>query len=417
MRVLLLLRGSAGCGKSTWIEQHGLKQYALSADDIRMMCSSPQMMPDGTHAISQANDNIVWKTLFNILETRMKNGEFTVIDATNSKTSEMNRYKKMCDEYRYRIYCVDMTTVPIEVTKERNRGRQELKRVPEEVIDKMYARFETQKIPSGIKVIQPDELNAVFMKKFNLDQYKRMFTVIVVIVLAVIILFGTVFGKQLRVKMKGRTDEVMRQDAQTPEGARDYYNAAIREKEDFYNRASASFAEISGKRSAAENDLHKTRKEIMKVTNDMNACIDSDREDEAMQYARKKSTLESKINVLKDTVDEMKEVEAHQKEIMQQAAEELQKLKEEKEQVVFQMEADSQIIELHQSMDSLSMNNESDRMLERVREGARKTRERADGSRIAYDSSAQAADRRLEASERERNARQILEEARRQRGK
>lgn len=58
-----------------------------------------------------------------------------------------------------------------------------------------------------------------------------MFMIIVVIVLAVIILFGTVFGKQLRVKMKGRTDEVMRQDAQTPEGAKDYYNAAIREKE------------------------------------------------------------------------------------------------------------------------------------------------------------------------------------------
>lgn len=35
-----------------------------------------------------------------------------------------------------------------------------------------------------------------------------MFMIIVVIVLAVIILFGTVFGKQLRVKMKGRTDEV-----------------------------------------------------------------------------------------------------------------------------------------------------------------------------------------------------------------
>lgn len=131
-----------------------------------------------------------------------------------------------------------------------------------------------------------------------------MFMVIVVIVLAVIILFGTVFGKQLRVKMKGRTDEVMRQDAQTPEGVKDYYNAAIREKEEFYNRASTSF-----------------------------------------------------------------------------------------------------------------MNNESERMLERVREGARKTRERAEGSRIAYDSSSQAADRRLAASERERNARQILEEAKRQRGK
>ncbi len=103
--------------------------------------------------------------------------------------------------------------------------------------------------------------------------------------------------------------------------------------------------------------------------------------------------------------------------IVKQAEEELQKLKDEKEQVIFQMEADSQIIELHQSMDALNTNNESERMLERVREGAKKTRERAEGSRIAYDSSAQAADRRLEASERERNAREILEEAKRQRGK
>lgn len=112
----------------------------------------------------------------------------------------------------------------------------------------------------------------------------------------------------------------------------------------------------------------------------------------------------------------MKEAQAHQKDIRDQAAEELQKLKEEKEQVLFQMEADSQIIELHQSMDSLNTNNESDRMLERVREGARKTRERAEGSRIAYDSSAQANERRLANSERERNARQILDDMKRQRG-
>ena len=45
--------------------------------------------------------------------------------------------------------------------------------------------------------------------------------------------------------MKGRTDEVMRQDAQTPEGAKDYYNAAIREKEEFYNRASVSYTHLT----------------------------------------------------------------------------------------------------------------------------------------------------------------------------
>ena len=174
MRVLLLLRGSAGCGKSTWIEQNGLKPYALSADDIRLLCQSPVLQPDGTVGISQSNDKTVWKTLFNLLEIRMQKGEFTVIDATNSKTSEMNRYKQMCETYRYRMYCVDFTDIPIEEVKRRNANREELKRVPDEAIDKMYSRFKTQKIPSGIKVIKPDELDSIWMKLFDLSEYKKI---------------------------------------------------------------------------------------------------------------------------------------------------------------------------------------------------------------------------------------------------
>lgn len=174
MRVLLLLRGSAGCGKSTWIEQNGLKPYTLSADDIRLLCQSPIMQVDGSPAISQANGNVVWKTLYNILEVRMQRGEFTVIDATNSKTSEINRYKNMCDTYRYRIYCVDFTDIPIEETKRRNANREPLKRVPESVIDKFYSRFATQKIPAGVKVIKPDELNTIWYKMVDFSEYKKI---------------------------------------------------------------------------------------------------------------------------------------------------------------------------------------------------------------------------------------------------
>ena len=174
MRILLLLRGSAGCGKSTWIEKNGLKPYTLSADDIRLLCQSPIMQVDGTEGISQANDNVTWKTLFNLLEVRMQKGEFTVIDATNSKTSEMNRYKEMCNTYRYRIYCVDFTDIPIDEVKRRNANREVLKRVPEEAIDKMYSRFTTQKIPSGIKVIKPDELDTIWMRMIDLSEYKKI---------------------------------------------------------------------------------------------------------------------------------------------------------------------------------------------------------------------------------------------------
>ena len=174
MRVLLLLRGSAGCGKSTWIEQNGLKPFTLSADEIRLLCQSPVMQVDGTPSISQANDKTVWKILYDILEVRMQHGEFTVIDATNSKTSEMNRYKELCEAYRYRIYCVDFTDIPINEAKRRNAERDILKRVPDEVIDKMYSRFATQKIPAGITVIHPNELNKIWFNKMDFSNYKKI---------------------------------------------------------------------------------------------------------------------------------------------------------------------------------------------------------------------------------------------------
>lgn len=245
-----------------------------------------------------------------------------------------------------------------------------------------------------------------------------MFIVIfLVVVFIAILLINKPFRKQLFVKFRGRTDEIMRQDASTPEGARDYYNAAIREKEDFYNKASATYAEISGKLDSTEKDLYQANKDIMKVTQQLNQCIDNNNDEDAMTYAMKKTTLENKVEVLKETIVEIKEAQKHQKEVRDQAASDLQKLREEKERVVFQLEADSQIIELHQSLDSIAANNESDRMLERVREGAKKAREKAEGSRIAYETSSQAADRRLAREERDREARRMVEELKRQRGK
>lgn len=174
MRVLLLFRGAAGVGKSTYIKEHGLEQYAISADNIRIMCQSPIMQTDGSMAISQANDKFVWNMLFQMLEDRMQRGEFVVVDATNSKAQEINRYKDMAQTYRYRIYCIDLTGVPIEECKRRNRLRPSYKQVPDESIENMYSRFETQKIPTGITVLRPDELDKIWYKPIDYSHYKRI---------------------------------------------------------------------------------------------------------------------------------------------------------------------------------------------------------------------------------------------------
>ena len=174
MRTLLLMRGAPGCGKSTFIEQNNLKKYTLCADEIRLLIQTPIMQIDGNFAISQNNDNKVWSTLFDILETRMQRGEFTVIDATNSKTKEMTRYRDLAKAYRYRIYCVDFTNLPIEVCKQRNKQRSEYKQVPDEVIDKMYSRFEGQKIPRDIEILKPNELEKILIKPLDVSEYEKI---------------------------------------------------------------------------------------------------------------------------------------------------------------------------------------------------------------------------------------------------
>ena len=85
------------------------------------------------------------------------------------------------------------------------------------------------------------------------------------------------------------------------------------------------------------------------------------------------------------------------------------RLKEEKEKTVYQLEADAQLIELQQTIETGTSNSESERMLERVREGAKKQRERAEGARVAYTNNQAVKDRQMEKSDAERNARQELE--------
>ncbi len=176
MRSLVILRGSPGSGKSTWVERMGLKNYTLCADDIRMLMESPILTPNGTHTvISQKNDKYVWQLLFEILEKRMERGEFVIVDATHSKSSDFSRYNKLCERYRYRRYYVDFSDVPIDECIRRNNSREEYKRVPEDVIRKMYSRLETQGKTSGwVEVDKNAFWETIGMKKFNFDKYDKI---------------------------------------------------------------------------------------------------------------------------------------------------------------------------------------------------------------------------------------------------
>ncbi len=172
MRTIFLLRGTPASGKSTWVEQNKLQQYTLSADNIRLMYQSPVLNNNGDLVITQQNDGKVWQFLFEMLEDRMRRGEFVIVDATHYKSELLNRYKTLISKYRYRAFVVDFTNIPLETLLQRNSQRDAFKRVPEEVIRKMVnnPKFQTalkQKIGSKIDTSELDKEKVVLNKQLQ----------------------------------------------------------------------------------------------------------------------------------------------------------------------------------------------------------------------------------------------------------
>lgn len=177
MRHLVLMRGGQGAGKSTFIKENNLEQYTLSADSIRLLFQSPIMTSEGKSGISAMNDGRVWKLLFELLEERMKRGEFTIIDATHSKREQISRYRKLAQKYRYRVSVVDMSDIPLETLLEQNRMRPEYKFVPEHVIMNAHARMTTEKVPNWVNVIKPHEFKeevANFFDAIDFSEWNKI---------------------------------------------------------------------------------------------------------------------------------------------------------------------------------------------------------------------------------------------------
>lgn len=175
MKNLVLLRGAPGSGKSTFIKNNGLKDWTISADEIRLLFQSPVTTIDGGKEISQKNDNKVWDFLYTITEERMKRGEFVIIDATHSRSQWLTRYKELVERYRYRVFAVEFMP-PLEQVLKQNFSRPVLKQVPEEYVKKSYEFIKMDKLQSWIKTISQEDFLDMFntMKTFDFNQYEKI---------------------------------------------------------------------------------------------------------------------------------------------------------------------------------------------------------------------------------------------------
>ena len=173
MRTLLLLRGTQASGKSTWVAENNLEPYTLNADNIRLNIANPVLLENGSIEISQKYNKLTWELLYQYLEMRMQNGDFTIIDATHSDIKLMNKYRDLANTYKYTIYYLEFDT-PLEECLKRNRERIGYKYVPEKVIEKTWEAIKNkEKLPNIFKKINSiDEIINFYTADVN--EYKKV---------------------------------------------------------------------------------------------------------------------------------------------------------------------------------------------------------------------------------------------------
>jgi len=145
MKLLVILHGAPGSGKTTFIKDNGLEDLTLSTDKIRLMFSSIYMDKDGNSYITQRFNKRVFELLYKLLEIRMQNGDTTIIDATNTKQSSVTKFLELAKVYQYRAVCVDFSSISYDKLLEQNRERDSYKIVSEEVIKGMCENLENSK--------------------------------------------------------------------------------------------------------------------------------------------------------------------------------------------------------------------------------------------------------------------------------
>lgn len=236
------------------------------------------------------------------------------------------------------------------------------------------------------------------------------FIIIFLGILAVGLAINKPFRQQLNLKFHGRTEAIMAENASTPEGAEDIFRAAIQEKQKKFEQINNLYSEAEGRLDALKSDKYTVNEKLNKAQNNMNRCLDDGNDEDAKYYAAQKVSLEEQLEIIKTSIEETKVDVAQKKELKTKVFEELQALKNEKDVTIQQLKSDQARLEAARSLEGIS-NSETDRMIEKVREGAKKKKEMANGARISYENSAEAAEYRMQQRERESEIDRVLAEA------
>lgn len=140
-RLLILMRGAPGSGKSTLIKDSGLSNYAISLDELRRLLAAEESGQLPTSVNKEA-----YALLHSILQTRIQKGKLIILDAVNASIDHIKDSIELAESYGYKIVYFQMQT-SLEQCLENNLYRPIYSRASNEKIKKFHEMIETTKLP------------------------------------------------------------------------------------------------------------------------------------------------------------------------------------------------------------------------------------------------------------------------------
>lgn len=110
MKKLILLQGASGTGKSSWVREHHMQCYTISADEIRQRLGLAVHTRRGNMPIIKIknhDDTITWDIFNKIIDYRMAQGALTIVDNTNTSAIALDQMHNLAVKYNCHVYLLD----------------------------------------------------------------------------------------------------------------------------------------------------------------------------------------------------------------------------------------------------------------------------------------------------------------------
>lgn len=139
MRILFMLVGIQGAGKSYDIKKLNLEYMTISADTMRVMNGMLMVGTNDSNYIDNLNDNYVWDQLMQVLENRFTYGQTTILDTTS--LYDINNILDLARAYRYRVVFVVYDKFSIDECYNNVLSRKYNNNIPYDVLIKFQTRL------------------------------------------------------------------------------------------------------------------------------------------------------------------------------------------------------------------------------------------------------------------------------------